>query len=225
MPNYPVVLLIYPRQKPRYIHQSQDRYVESITKPDEACSLDGGIDVKRASVNLGLVRHDPNRIPVESGESDDDILSPERLYLEQFASIDDPGYDIPDIVRLVGVVRQDIVELTLVPDGWFCLGSWRVLGVVGWDEAQEFPDLLESFLLVLCEKVRDSALCVVESCSSKFFEINVLIENGFDDVWSRYENVTCLVDHDGEIRHGRGIDRPSRAWTHHSRYLRDHSRG
>src|SRR6266702_2965495 len=224
MSNYPVVLLLNPWQEPRNIHQSQDRYVESITKPDEACSLDGGIDVKGPGVNLGLVRHDPNRIPVESGESDDDILSPERLYLEQFASIDDPGYDIPDIVRLVRVVRQDIVELALVPDGWLRLGSRRVLGVVGWDEAQEFPDLLESFQLVLCEKVRASALCVVESCTSKLFEINVLIENGFDDVWSRYEHVARLIDHYCEICHGRGIHRTSRTRTHHSRYLRDHSR-
>src|SRR6266581_826400 len=142
MPNYPIVLLIYPRQEPRNIHQSQDRDVESITEPDEAPSLDGGIDVKGSGVNFRLVRNDPNRISVESGKSYDDILSPERLYLEQFASINDPGYDIPDIVRLVRVVRQDIVELTLVPDGWLWLGSRRVFGVVGWDEAQEFPDLL-----------------------------------------------------------------------------------
>src|SRR2546421_12920647 len=142
MPNYPVMLLFYPLHGPRNLHQRQDRDVESITEPDEACSLDGGIDVKGSGVNLGLVRNDPNRVSVYSGKSDDDILSPERLYLEQFASINDPGYDIPDIVRLVRVVRQDIVELTLVPDGWFWLGSRRVLGVVGRDEAQEFPDLL-----------------------------------------------------------------------------------
>src|SRR6266446_428975 len=142
MPNYPVVLLFYPRQEPRNIDQSQDRDIESITKPDEACSLDRGIDVKGPGVNFRLVRNDPNRVSVESGKSDDDILSPERLYLEQFASIDDSGYDIADIVRLVGVVRQDIVELTLVPDGRFWLSSRRVFGVVGWDEAQEFADLL-----------------------------------------------------------------------------------
>src|SRR5207244_11405483 len=109
MPNYPAVLLIYPRQEPRNVHQGQDRDVESITEPDEACSLDGGIDVKGSGVNFGLVRNNPNRVSVESGESDDDILSPERLYLEQFASIDDPGYDILDIVRLVGVVCRDLV--------------------------------------------------------------------------------------------------------------------
>src|SRR6266567_6008495 len=142
MPNYPIVLLIYPRQEPRNIHQSQDRDVESITEPDEACSLDGGINVQGSSVNLGLVRDNPNRVAVASGKSNDDILSPERLYLEQFASINDPGCNIPDIVRLVRVVRQDIVELTLVPDGWFWLCSRRVFGVVGWDEAQEFADLL-----------------------------------------------------------------------------------
>src|SRR6266571_3433619 len=142
MSNYPVVLLLNPWQEPRNIHQSQDRYVESITKPDEAFSLDGGINVKGPGVNLGLVRNDSNRVSVESGESDDDVLGPERLYLKQFASVNDPGNDIPDVVCLVRVVRQDIVELTLVPDGRFWLGSRRVLGVVGWDEAQEFPDLL-----------------------------------------------------------------------------------
>src|SRR2546422_10055551 len=142
MPNYPVVLLIYPRQEPRHIHKGQDRDVESITEPDEAGSLDRGVDVKGSGANFRLVRNDPNRVSVESGESDDDILSPERLYFKQFASINDPGYDIPDIVRLVGVVRQNIVELTLVSEGWFWLGSRRVFGVVGWDEAQEFSDLL-----------------------------------------------------------------------------------
>src|SRR5712692_3659788 len=138
MPNYPVVLLINPRQEPRNIHQGQDRDVESITEPDEPCCFDGGINVEGPGVNLGLVRDDPNRVSVESCESDDDILSPERLYLEQFASIDDPGYDIPDIVCLVRVVRQDTVELTVARDGRFWRGSSRVLGVFGWDEAQEF---------------------------------------------------------------------------------------
>src|SRR6267143_6528345 len=142
MPNYPIMLLINPRQEARNIHQSQDRDVESITEPDEACSLDGGIDVQGSGVNLGLVRNDPNRVSVKSGKSDDYVLGPERLYLKQFASINDPGYDIPDIVRLVRAVREDVVELTLVPDGWFWLGSRRVFGVVGWDEAQKFPDLL-----------------------------------------------------------------------------------
>src|SRR5437879_6046617 len=114
MPNYPIVLLINPRQEPRHIHQSQDRDVESITEPDEACSLDGGINVKGPGVDLGLVRNDPNRVSVESGESDDDVLGPERLYLKQFASINDPGYDFPVILRLVRVVRQDIIEILLV---------------------------------------------------------------------------------------------------------------
>src|SRR3989475_5988822 len=165
MPNYPIMLLFYPRQESRNIHQSQDRDVESITKPAEACGLDGGINVKGPGVNLGLVRNDPNRVSVEPGKSYDDILSPERLYLEQFASINDPGYDIPDIIRLVRVVRQDIVELTF-PDGRFWLGSRRVLVVVGWDGAQEFPELLLSFLLVLCAKVRAPAPGVLESCAS-----------------------------------------------------------
>src|SRR5437867_2227162 len=142
MPNYPIVLLIYPRQEPRNIHSGQDGDVESITEPDEACSLGRGVNVKGPGVNFRLVRNDPDRVSVESGKSDDDILSPERLYFEQFASINDPGYDIPDIIRLVRIVRQDIVELTLVPDWRFWLGSRRVFSVVGWDEAQEFPDLL-----------------------------------------------------------------------------------
>src|SRR5207302_9374466 len=87
MPNYPVVLLIYSRQEPRNIHQGQDRDVESITEPDEACSLDRGINVKGSGVNLGLVRNDPNRVSAESGKSDHDVLGPERVYLVQLASI------------------------------------------------------------------------------------------------------------------------------------------
>src|SRR5207245_4396072 len=109
MPNYPVVFLIYSRQEPGNIHQGQDRDVERIAESDEACRLDGGIDVQGSSVNFGLVCNDPNRVSVESGESDDDILSPDSLYLEQFDSLDDPGYDILDIVRLVRVVMQDTV--------------------------------------------------------------------------------------------------------------------
>src|SRR5689334_2582071 len=114
MPNYPVVLLIDPRQEPGNIHESQDRDVESVTEPDKACGLDGGINVESSGVNLRLIRNDPNRVSVESGEANDDVLGPERLYLEQFASINDPGYDISDVVRLVRVVRQDVVEFTLV---------------------------------------------------------------------------------------------------------------
>src|SRR3989441_11649855 len=51
------------------------------------------------------------------------------------------------------------------------------------------------------------------------------MESGVDAVGPLYDIVARLVDHDGEICHARGIHRPSRARTHHSRYLRDHSRG
>src|SRR5438552_13482534 len=71
----------------------------------------------------------------------------------------------------------------------------------------------------------DDDLSVENPYSYKLIEFIVLIENGLDDVGSRYEHVARLVDHYCEICHGGGVYRASRARTHHSRYLRDHSRG
>ncbi len=98
--------------------QGDERDVEGVAEADETGALDRGIDVENTRHVEGLVRDDTHDVPVQARESDDDILGPQGLHLEERAVIDDEVDDLVDVVRLPGIVGNDIGELRLFPAGF-----------------------------------------------------------------------------------------------------------
>ena len=62
----------------------------------------------------GLFATIPDAVAAEAREAADDVLRPERLYLEEVPVVDDARDDVADVVGLVGVVGHDRVELLVL---------------------------------------------------------------------------------------------------------------
>src|SRR2546427_1703644 len=139
MPNYPVVLLINPRQEPRNIHQSQDRDVESITEPDEAAALTEESMSRVPALTLGWFATIPIEYPLS-------LASPMTMFWAQSDCVSNSS--LPSTIRVMisrisyalsGLSGRTLLSSLLSPMGGlgWALGGSSVL----WDGMK-----LKSFL-------------------------------------------------------------------------------
>ena len=72
-------------------------------------------------------------------------------------------------------------------------------------------------------EVGDARLRVVGHRAAELLERRLLARDRLDHVGARDEHVRGLLDHEDEVRHGRGVDGAARARAHDQRDLRDHA--
>src|SRR3972149_1253013 len=131
------MFLVYSWEEAWHVFQRQYRYVESVAEPDETRSLDRRVDVKSPGVDLWLVGHHPYGIPVQSSKARYDVSRMVRLHLEKFSPIHYSDDYLLHIVGLVGIVRQDAVQVLALIHGGPGLCPGRGFHVVGGDGAQQ----------------------------------------------------------------------------------------
>ena len=61
-----------------------------------------------------LVGHDPDRPAVDATEPDDDVLGVTRLDLQELVLVEDAGDHLVHVIRLVGRVRDQRVQLEVL---------------------------------------------------------------------------------------------------------------
>ena len=101
----------------------------------------------------------------------------------------------------------------------------RGLEVVARQVGEQRLDVVDGVLLVGAHVVRDARLAVVRLGAAELLEADVLAGDGLDDVGAGDEHVRGLVDHDGEVGDGGGVDGAAGARAHDERDLRDDARG
>ncbi len=129
--------------------------------------------------------------------------------------VNDPGYDLLDVVRLVGLNRHKCVEYLVSPVGRIpALNAGRVLLVVLRHKAEQFADERQPVSVVARDEVRYAAHGVVSHRTAQIFFVHILVHDGLDDVRPGHKHVTGVLDHDGKVGNGRRIDRAARARSH-----------
>ena len=172
---------------------------------------------------LGLVADDPDRIAVEAGEADDDVLGEVLVDLEELAVVDDQRDHVAHVVGLLRVGRDDRVERLVHALGVVVgLDPRRHLEVVERQEADQVADVLEARLLVLGGEVGDPRLRVVGHRPAQLLELDLLAGDRLDHLGAGDEHVRGLLDHEDEVGHRRRVDGAARARAHDRRDLRDH---
>ena len=106
----PAPLLARSRQEAGDVAEREQRDVEGVAEADEAGALLGRVDVEHAGELRGLVADYADRPPVQPREPDDDVAREVLVDLEELAVVDHVGDDVAHVVRLVGVVRNDVVK-------------------------------------------------------------------------------------------------------------------
>ena len=88
VPDDPLALDLGADHEPRDVGEEEQREVERVAAPDETCRLVGRVDEQHPALDLGLVGDDPDRATVEARESDDHLLRPAVVNLEEGAAVD-----------------------------------------------------------------------------------------------------------------------------------------
>ena len=166
----------------------------------------------------------PTRVAVEARVAADDVLREVLLDLEELAVVDDEAHDVAHVVGLVRRVGDDLVELLVHPRR--VVGgedARRRLEVVLGQEREQVARVLDALVLVVGGEVRDARLRVVAHRAAELLELDLLARHRLDDVGAGDEHVRGLLDHEDEVRHGRGVDGAAGARAHDQRDLRDHA--
>ena len=74
MTDNSLVLLVHARQETRYIHQRQQRYIKRVAETDETGGLYGRVDIQRTGQRGRLIRHDTDRLSIQTDITDNDVL-------------------------------------------------------------------------------------------------------------------------------------------------------
>ena len=146
-------LLHGPGQEPRDVDEGHDWHVEHVAGADEAGGLDRGVDVEASGQHLGLVGHHPDRLAVEAGESDDDVLGVAREQLEEPFLVNDLLDDAAHVVRAVRVRGDCLAQSLALPVPLVGVGNLVGLGegVVG-QEGEDLRGDVYGVFLILCHK-------------------------------------------------------------------------
>ncbi len=126
------MLLVHAGQEAGHVHEGQHRHVERVAGAHEAGGLLGGVDVQTARELHRLVGDDADRVALDPPEPGEDVRREQRLRLEELGVVHDVFDHRVHVVRLVGAVRDERVQLQVLPgDGQVrLLGEDRGLGEV-----------------------------------------------------------------------------------------------
>ena len=225
MTNDAAVFLAGAGEEARAVDEGDDRHVERVAQADEAGDLVGGVDVQRAGHVAGLVGDDADRITVEAGEADYRVGRVVGLDLEEAVLVEDHLDCIADVVRLVLVIRDEIVEgLVHARHRIFRGDLRRFLVVVLRQIAQEQLGHRQAFELGFGRQVRHAAARGVHVGATEFLGGDFLARHRLDDVRTGEEHV-ARAGHDDEVGQGRGVNRTAGAGAEDDGNLGDDTRG
>jgi hypothetical protein len=146
--------------------------------------------------------------------------------LEELAVIDDHLDDLLHIVGLVGRLGHDVGQLGREPLGVIIRAQQRrLLQIVGGQEAEQVPDVIEARLLVGGHEGGHAGLGGMTHGATKLLERDVLAGNRLHHVGAGDEHVAGLLDHEDEVGHGRAIDGAASTWPEDDADLGNHPGG
>ena len=212
--------------EPGHVDEADDGDVEGVAEAHEAGALDRGVDVQDPGQVQRLVADDPHRPAVEPGQADHHRLGVGLEDLQELAVVDHPGDHLADVVRLVGVVGDQVDQRLLLPPGVVGgLAPGRVLHVVEGQEADQLAGQVEALVLVLGGEVGRARLGGVGHGPAQLLEGHVLAGHRLHHVRAGDEHVGGLLDHQHEVGDGRGVDGAAGRGAHDQRQLGDHPGG
>ena len=141
MADDPGVLLIDPRQVAGQVDERDQGDVERVAEPDEPGRFVRGVDVEHPGQDRGLVGHDPDRPTPQPRKAHHDVPRKMGMDLKETAVVHDAPDDLGDIIRLVGAVRNDVIQTHIPPARIVLQGSrWRLFQVVRRQVAEQHAD-------------------------------------------------------------------------------------
>ncbi len=202
-----IVFLACAGEEARNVDERYQRDVERVAETYKACSLARSVAVEHTGKEFGLVGNDADRLAVETGETDDDILGKITLDFQELAIVDDCSDHIVHIVGTCGAVRHDFVERILnTVDGVVAFNHGRILKIVLGDVAHKLAHNLDCILAIFGREMSHTALLRMNGGTTEVFLAYIFAGNGLHNLRAGEEHVAYAFGHNGEVGQGRGID-------------------
>ena len=188
------------------------RNIEGVAKTHEPGGFDRTLDVEHARQHVGLVSDDADALSADAAEPCDDVRRVERLDFEEVAVIENRADDCVHIVRFVGRLGNNAVELVHQTLGVIigCVAR-RVVHVVLRQVREKGLGKVVHVIFVRRDQMRNAALDGMRGRAAEFFERDLFTGNGLDDLRTGDEHLTDALGHDDKIRYRRRVDRAARA--------------
>ena len=178
--------------------------MEDVTEVEKAALLVGRARVQRAAVLGRVVRDDPDWMPVDASERDDQRLAVVGRDLEELAAVDAVGHERLHRVGTLAVVRHDRAERLLPttgrrrgrPDG-------RQFPYVRGQIAEQFADLLEGLVLAGGGVVDAAGVADMHVGPAELLLGQNVPQRAFDDRRARSEELRRAFNHHVEVREQR----------------------
>src|SRR5437763_2382685 len=222
----PAVLLRHAREEAGDVLEGDQRDVERVAEADEARALEGRRDVEHAGEHGGLVGDDADRAAAQPGEPDEQIAPVVAMHLEKVTVVHDPTDHVVHVVRLGGVVGDDVQQLLVAAIGGIGGGAAARAGGGGRrGEREQGADRRQAVALGVVHEVGHPRGRAVYVGSPQALEIDLFVRHGLHDVGAGDEHVRDAPHHEHEVGDRGAVDRPTRARAQDRADLRHHARG
>ena len=221
-----VVLLTRTGQEAGDIHEGDDRNIEGVAEAHEAGTLTRSVAVENTCQLLGLVGNDTHTFTVETGKTYDDVLGKVRLHLEELTAVHDAGDDLVHVIRHVGVVGDNLIEVVILAvDGVCALHARGLLQIVLGDVAKQLLKHSHSLLLRLGGEMGHTALGGVYAGATQFLLSHHLAQDGLHHGGASEEHIRSAFHHQREVGESGAIDGATGTGTEDTANLRNHTAG
>jgi len=186
VPDDAAVFLRHSRQKSRHILERHDRNVERIAEAHEARSLYRCVDVQYAGQHRGLIRHDADAGAAKVRKSAKDVAGVVLVHFIELAVVDHALDDVVHVVRLIGVVR-DNVEQCLIPTIARITPrtARRRFEIVRRNEPEHVSDSLETRGFRVHGEVRNAGCSGMRVGTAQRFHRDVFVRQPSSRRWAR----------------------------------------
>ena len=210
------------------VHQGDDRQVERVAQTHESCHFFGGIHVEDARVDVRLVGHNADRMPVHAGESHHCGACEQLVHLHEFAVVHDAADHVEHVVWLAIVVGHDGGESfghVTVGAGCGVRVGGRLQVGVGWQVGEHGSCVVDRVGFVFAQIVRHSGGGVVHIAATEIVHADHFAGGRFDHVRTGDEHVGVLAGHDDQVGQRRAVHGSARARAENQRKLRHETAG
>ena len=223
--NDAAMLLVNPRHEAWHILKHNQRDVKGVAKTNETRALLAGFGVEHACEHLRLLRHKAHHMAAQARKAHQQVLRIILMHLHPLPLVHNTAHDNLHVVRLVGVVGHNRVQIMRLAQR-VILGRDRrcVLHVVAGQIADKVLHQKERVLLALGGKVGHARLAGVHQCAPQFLKGDILVRHRLDHVRPGHKHVARVLDHDHKVGDGRAVDRPARTRPHDDADLRNDAR-
>ncbi len=219
------IFLACSAQEARNVHEGQNLDVEGVAETNEARCLTTCVAVEHTGQPTRLVGNDTRRTTVEACKTADHVLGVVFVHLHEVAVIHDQVDDLVHVVRLVGVGRNDLVQLVLYAgDIVGALYERSLFHVVLRDEAYQAANLLQRLLFGSGYKVGHTRLGSMHLSATQLLYCYILTSHGLHYLRTGDEHIRVLLGHHDEVGQRGAIYRTTGTRTEDHADLRHYAR-